>query len=297
MFYTTYLKKRYYRIIESLIKKVLRFKNNSKNNTLKKTIQSAIYHTTDKNKILFTNNKDIKYLMSSRDWISLNLFIDEGFDYKILTKAIKLLGKKNSKLTLINIGAHIGSTCIPAIKKNKFKNLIAFEPTKRTFNLLKANILLNEIDDKAQVYNLAISNKKKTNLHLVTSLKGNTGSNRIVKNKQKNSEIVKSDVLDNYTYNLNKNNSLIFMDAEGHESNIFLGAKKTIKKKIPIVFEFYPSLLDKNWIKNYDLVFKNYRFFYNLHGKNRKEKFNAIEIKKLYNHHLKNNNYTDILIL
>ena len=296
MFYTTYLKKRYYRIIESLIKKVLRFKNNSKNNTLKKTIQSAIYYTTDKNKILFTNNKDIKYLMSSRDWISLNLFIDEGLDYKILTKAIKLLGKKSSKLTLINIGAHIGSTCIPAIKKNNFKNLIAFEPTKRTFNLLKANILLNEIDDKAQVYNLAISNKKKTNLHLVTSLKGNTGSNRIVKNKQKNSEIVKSDILDNYTYNLNKNNCLIFIDAEGHEPNIFLGAKKTIKKKIPIVFEFYPALCGKNWIKNDDLVFKNYRFFYNLHGKNRKEKFNAIEIKKLYNHHLKNNNYTDILI-
>ena len=56
MFYTTYLKKRYYRIIESLIKKVLRFKNNSKNNTLKKTIQSAIYYTTDKNKILFLSN-------------------------------------------------------------------------------------------------------------------------------------------------------------------------------------------------------------------------------------------------
>ena len=86
------------------------------------------------------------------------------------------------------------------------------------------------------------------------------------------------------------------MDVEGHEPNIFLGAKKTIKKKIPIVFEFYPALYGKNWIKNYDLVFKNYRFFYNLHGKNRKEKFNAIEIKKLYNHHLKNNNYTDILI-
>ena len=95
MFHTTYLKKRYYRIIESLIKKVLRFKNNSKNNTLKKTIQSAIYYTTDKNKILFTNNKDVKYLMSSRDWISLKLFIDNSFDYSILTKAIKLLRKKN----------------------------------------------------------------------------------------------------------------------------------------------------------------------------------------------------------
>ena len=281
MFYTKYLKKRYYRTVESLIKKVLRFKNNSKNNTLQKTIRSAIYNTTDENKILFSNNKDIKYLLGSSDWISKKLFIDKSFDYRILTKAIKLLGKKNSKLTLINIGAHIGSTAIPAIKKNNFKNLIAFEPTKRNFRLLKANIFLNEIDDRVQAYNLAISNKK-ANLHLGTT-KGNTGGNRILRNKQKNTEIVKSDILDNYTYNLNKNNSLIFMDVEGHEPNIFLGAKKTIKKKIPIVFEFYPTLLDKSWIKNYDLVFKNYRFFYDLRGKNRKEKFNKKNLIALIN--------------
>ena len=291
-----YLKKRYYRIIESLIKKAIRFKNNSKNNTLQKTIRSAIYNTTDENKILFSNNKDIKYLLGSSDWISKKLFIDKSFDYRILTKAIKLLGKKNSKLTLINIGAHIGSTGIPAIKKNNFKNLIAFEPTKRNFRLLKANIFLNEIDDRVQAYNLAISNKK-ANLHLGTT-KGNTDGNRILRNKQKNTEIVKSDILDNYTYNLNKNNSLIFIDAEGHEPNIFLGAKKTIKKKIPIVFEFYPSLLDKSWIKNYDLVFKNYRFFYNLHGKNRKEKFNKENLIALFNKvNSMEKKYTDLMIV
>ena len=281
MFYTKYLKKRYYRIIESLIKKILIYKNNSKNSTLQKTIRSAIYYTTEKNEILFSNNKDIKYLLGSRDWISLKLFIDKSFDYSILTKAIKFLGKKHSKSTLVNIGAHIGSTCIPAIKENKFKNSIAFEPTKKTFKLLQSNIFLNEVDDKIRAYNLAISNKK-ANLYLAIK-RGNIGGNYISKNKQKNTEIVKSDILDNYTYNLNKNNSLIFMDVEGHEPNIFLGAKKTIKKKIPIVFEFYPSLLDKNWINNFDLVFKNYRFFYGLRGKNRKEKFNKKNLIALIN--------------
>ena len=291
-----YLKKRYYRIIESLIKKAIRFKNNSKNNTLQKTIQSAIYNTTDENKILFLNNKDIKYLLGSSDWISKKLFIDKSFDYQILTKAIKFLGKKHSKSTLVNIGAHIGSTCIPAIKENKFKNSIAFEPTKKTFKLLQSNIFLNEVDDKIRAYNLAISNKK-ANLHLGTT-KGNTGGNRILRNKQKNTEIVKSDILDNYTYNLNKNNSLIFMDAEGHEPNIFLGAIKTIKKKIPIVFEFYPSLLDKNWIKNFDLVFKNYRFFYDLRGKNRKEKFNKKNLIALINRvNSIKGKHTDLMII
>jgi len=42
-------------------------------------------------------------------------------------------------------------------------------------------------------------------------------------------------------------------------------------------------------------LFKYYNFFHDLKT-NKKKRFNAIEIKKLYNHYLINNNYTDILI-
>ena len=293
MLYTMYLKKRYYRIIESLIKKVIRFINNSKNNSLKKTIRSAIYYTTQKNRILFSNKNEAKYLLTSCDWISQKLFIDESFDFRVLIRTKKLLGKENSKSTLINVGAHIGSSCIPAIKKNYFKNLIAFEPSKRNFRLLKANILLNEIDDRTQIYNLALSNKK-ANLYL-GMFNNNTGDYRIVKNKQKNTEIIQSDILDNYTYNLNKNNSLVFMDAQGHEAEIFMGAKKTIRKKIPFVFEFAPFWLNKDWLKKISILFKYYNFFHDLKT-NKKKRFNAMEIKKLYDHYLINNNATDILI-
>ena len=105
------------------------------------------------------------------------------FDYSILKKAIKLIGGNHSKSTLVNIGAHIGSTCIPAIKENKFTNSIVFEPTKKTFNLLQSNIFLNEVDDKIQAYNLAISNKK-SNLYLAIK-KGNVGGNYISKKKER----------------------------------------------------------------------------------------------------------------
>jgi len=296
MFYSNYLKKRYYRITESLIKKILLYKNNTKNDALQKAIRSAIYYTTGKNEILFSNNKKIKYLLNSRDWISLKLFIDRSFDYSILNKATKLLGKKHLRSTLINIGAHLGSSCIPAVKENKFANSIVFEPTKKTYKLLKANILLNDVDDRIQAYNLALSNKK-TKLYLAIN-KGNVGGNYIAINKSKHTEIVKSDILDNYTYNLNKNNTLIFMDVEGHEPNVFLGAKKTIKKKIPFVFEFYPALLKKNWIKSYDLIFKNYKFFYDLRGKNKKQKLNKANLMALINKvNLIEGKHTDLMII
>ena len=293
-----YLKKRFYRIIESIIKLLLKFKNNSKNLAFKKTVQSAIFYTTPKDKILFSGNNKIKYLMPSLDWISLKLFIDESFDFGILSKAIKLLGRKNSKFFLVNIGAQIGSTCIPAIKNNHFKNLIAFEPAKKTYRLLKANIFLNGIEDRVEIYNLALSNKK-TKLHLGERLQANVGSSRILPKKTKNTEIVKSDVLDNYTNELNRNNSLIFMDAEGHEPYIFLGAKKTLKKKIPIVFEFSPKILDKNWIKNLSIVFKNYNFFYDLHSHSlKKEKLNKNNLVALFNKlNTKEEIYTDLMII
>ena len=124
-----YLKKRYYRIFESLIKKVLQIQKKSKNENFQKMIRSATFNSeTGKNNFLYTNGKDVKYIMQSSDWVSKKLYIDQSFDDKILKKAIKILKIKKFKKTLVNVGAHIGSTCIPALKKKYFKDMIAFEP-------------------------------------------------------------------------------------------------------------------------------------------------------------------------
>ncbi len=106
-------------------------------------------------------------------------------------------------------------------------------------------------------------------------------------------------ILDNYTKNLNKKNSLIFMDTQGHEPFIFLGSKKTLKKKIPFVFEFAPFLMDKNWLRGLSQILKNYKFFYDLHFPKKKKKLNKDEILKLYDKlsSSRQDAYTDLLIL
>ncbi len=116
-----YFKKRYYRVLESVIKKILKVKK-TKNKNLQKTIRSAIFNSNiEKNQFLYSDNEDTKYLMHSYDWISKKLFIDQGFDDTVLKKAVKILKIKKFKNTLVNVGAHIGSTCIPALKKNILK--------------------------------------------------------------------------------------------------------------------------------------------------------------------------------
>ena len=293
-----FLKRKFYRILESLIRKTLKYNNNSNNSTLKKTVRSAVWYTSGEKKIFFSDINDHKYLLPGSDLISKIMYIDGNFDYPILKNSLKFLEKKNSRTTLVNIGAHVGTTCIPAIKNKNFKKLIAFEPVKKSFRFLKANIFLNEIENKTKIYNLALSDKKKK-LHLSERDKYNNGSTRVVAKNKKNSEEVQSDILDNYTGNLNKNNSLIFIDAEGHEPYIFLGAKKTIQKKIPIIIEFYPELLDKNWIKNFSFAFKNYKYFYILQEKKLKRKFNKENLVSLFNEIKleKDIHYKDLLII
>jgi len=292
-----YLKKRYYRIVESAIKKVLNFKNNSNNISLEKTIQSAIYYSSIKEKVLFLNKNNNKYLLHNNDHISKLLFINGEFDFKILKKALKYLGKKQKRKTLINIGAHIGSSCIEAIKKNYFEDAIAFEPAIRNYRLLQVNILLNSLENRIKACHLAISDKKKI-LNLSINEKANSGDNRILKYVSKKSyEKVKSETLDRFTSHLNRKNALIFMDVQGHEPYVFKGAKNTIKKKIPIVFEFSPYLFDKNWLKYFKDLFKNYTYFYDLHD-DTKVKFTSENIIKLYKKlDIKKENYTDLLIL
>ena len=106
--------------------------------------------------------------------------------------------------------------------------------------------------------------------------------------EKKNSEIVQTDILDNYTKNLNKNNSLIFIHAEGHEPYILLGSKKTIQKKIHIIIEFYPKLLDKNRLKNFNLAFKNCKKIMKLTKCDAVKIEGGLKIIKIIKHLIKN---------
>ena len=40
--------------------------------------------------------------------------------------------------------------------------------------------------------------------------------------------------------------------------------QKTIRKKIPFVFEFAPFWLNKDWLKKISILFKYYNFFHDL---------------------------------
>lgn len=59
--------------------------------------------------------------------------------------------------TFFDIGANVGSYTLLASGGTKCQT-VSFEPSPATFNILSGNIKLNQLDDKAKAYNLAIGN-------------------------------------------------------------------------------------------------------------------------------------------
>ena len=281
-----------FRIIESVIKKIYSIPKNTTNKELKRTFFSAEYNTSGKKKFLFSNHHETQYVLKNREEISKRIFIGGEFDYRVLEKGLKNLKKKKRKF-LISVGSHVGTTLIPAIKNNLFDHCIAFEPSLDNFRLLKANVNINQIEKKVTLLNMALSNKIAEG-YLKLFSPNNSGDFRVV-SKSKKVERIKLNVLDNFTSKISRNNSLIFMDAQGHEPEIFLGGKKTLKKKIPMIFELMPSIIKK---RNPEGLYNSIKHYKNLTDlrENRIFKMSKINFFKIYGRYEKNKSYTDVMV-
>lgn len=282
---------KFYRIVESLIKKIYQIPNYTKNKKLKIAFRSAIYNTSLKNNLIFSEYNKINYVLKNNEYISKFIFIKGEFDFGLLKKGLGFLRKKKLKY-LINVGSHVGTTLIPAIKYKLFDHCIAFEPSIDNYRLLKANININKIEKKVTLFNFGLS-KKIYNGYLKKN-PNDSGDNRVVKLK-KGTEKIKLNILDNFTSKINKKNSIILIDAQGHEPEIFLGAKKTLKKKVPLIFELMPNLINENQLKIIFNAILHYKKLIDLKEEKIME-LNKTNFYKIYQHYLKNKFYTDLMI-
>ena len=169
-------------IIRSLIKKIYKIRENNKSKKLKKSFRIAEYKSALNKKYLLFENKNISFILKRQDYISKQIFIEGEYDYKYLKKGLQHI-KNNKKKFLINIGAHVGTTLIPAIKDKIFNKFIAFEPSLNNYRLLNANIHINKIEHQGKVFKLALSNK--IGKKYLKNYPNNTGFNHISIKKKK----------------------------------------------------------------------------------------------------------------
>jgi len=201
------------------------------------------------------------FLVKTEDkHIARSLFSKQGRgELGVLARAVKaiegLLGKGAiAETTLVDVGANIGTTTVPALLSHGFGAAVALEPEPANVRLLRLNALLNDVEDRVTVLPVAASNQVGSSELFVDRSRG--GKHWLATDRGKLAPKQSSDALiEVETVTLDhlvatgvlepERIGLIWMDAEAHEGHILDGASSLLSRGIPLVLEWNPVILSR----------------------------------------------------
>jgi len=151
----------------------------------------------------------------------------------------------NAKGVVVDVGAHLGEYSIRASRTADL--VIAIEPEKENFALLRINSKLNSVGNKVVLVNKAIGGSKGiAKLKLPQGISFNLGGFSIVKfsgySGEALEEVVEMDTLDNIisSFDVDRVN-LLKVDIEGAEGIAYKGMIETLKRSDKIMIEIWPE--------------------------------------------------------
>jgi FkbM family methyltransferase len=214
-------------------------------------------------KCLIANTVYGQMVVFERDEIIGKALLDSGrFQEDSITNVKRFIETTYSKRLkiFVDIGANIGTHLVFAIKCLNFDRGIAFELDPDNYRLLKINTIINNIEDRVSLHNVAItSSSVEVDVGLSDS---NFGDHRITSNfvasdsninferPRKRRLKVQGISIDDYFSAdklIDSCDCLFWIDTQGHEGHVFDGGKFTYsstKKNKFIVAEFWPYGLE-----------------------------------------------------
>jgi FkbM family methyltransferase len=183
-------------------------------------------------------------VFKGRDLIS-NHLKKELYENDIHQLCLKLLINEDPGVVL-DIGANLGTFCVPLAKKISKHTYHAFEPQRIVYYQLCANTFINGLGN-VYTHEVGLSDRKDS-IELVTpdyTAEGNIGAFSIDKEVRENEYECKTSggkekivlmTLDSLDF---KDVRLLKIDVEGHELEVLQGGIETIKRNNypPIIFE------------------------------------------------------------
>lgn len=186
----------------------------------------------------------------------------ERLDINYLIKLLKSLLQTNKKILFLDIGADIGSYSV--LVANCFRHssvrIKTFEPIPSSCLLIKENLALNKIEEKVQLYPLALAEESSKSRQITLDL--NTPGSSSMKNNnigtQSQNLEIEMKKLDDILKNEPSIDDILIMkiDVEGMEKNVLQGAQKALQfyEKVYVMVEDFIDqeiiqyLQEEQWI-------------------------------------------------
>lgn len=291
----------------SLYRILIRALRAARNAFMGEALRRILFDVAAPNSFLVHNGPDETFVISSSDRaIGREIYAsDQPYDLNKLVKCLEIIGGGKRRV-LIDVGANIGTICIPAVKRNLFQTAIAVEPEPLNFSLLLANMHLNRVADKITALNIALGERDDEQLLLELS-EFNFGDHRIRRAENagafhetgRKTISVRSDTFDKVVKELAPHDSLVWMDTQGFEGHILSGARNALRLCPPICLEFWPYAMNR--VDSYEslkraLLDNNYKEFFDLNKPPAPRPLTAETLDDLYNEFASGTGYTEILI-
>lgn len=200
------------------------------------------------NQYSIRNDKAIFYLpdldLVNGEFIQNRIFLEQDYFEISHLSLLRKYVKKNA--VILDVGANLGNHTIFFAKECAANKIYAFEPTRKTFQILEENIRINHLDSIVVAMNIALG-AKDTKADIIVNVK-DAGSNYVEENTDGN---VIMNTLDGLS--LDDKIDFIKIDVEGFELEVLKGAKETIAKDHPDIFV---EIFNKNYNKVHSLLMK-----------------------------------------
>src|SRR5581483_12346161 len=142
---------------------------------------------------------------------------------------------------LVDVGANIGTVCIPALLRGYFQGALAVEPEAKNFRLLTRNVSANHLAGRVMLFQRAISNAP--GVLTMTISADNFGDHRIASAGHGAISVVATtmDAMLSEAQLSPESVGLVWVDVQGHEFQVLQGSETLIQAGVPFVVEFSPN--------------------------------------------------------
>lgn len=224
---------------------------------LRRALWEVLHRTPERSLTARTKHGVLSFSSKDRA-IGRLLFTRHEFELDKIDRAVRcaiaagVLAPRNDGW-LLDVGANVGSVCIPLVRGGTFTHAVAFEPEPKNYAHLVRSLALNGLDGRAILpVNAALSSTNgAASLELAF---GNFGDHRIrveaptsshpdCREEDRSVIAVPVQRLDDAVRMLGialDTVKLIWIDAQGHEAQVINGAPDLIDAGVPVVTEFWP---------------------------------------------------------